>query len=73
MLQSRALEQIKMKVHVWHANEDQLVGNMSKYIAEQLPNAELIELEGAGHLWVIEHMREVLEQLVPDAIVQGST
>lgn len=60
------LEEISMKVHVWHAEPDVLVGNMSKYIAGKLPNSKLYEIPNTGHLWILEHMNEVLETLIPD-------
>lgn len=59
------LEQIKIKVHVWHAEPDVLVGNMSKYIANKLPRAQLKVTPNTGHLWILDHMKEVLETLVP--------
>jgi len=58
------LEQIKMRVHVWHAGPDVLVGNMPIYIAEKLPNSELKVISNAGHLWILDHMKEVMETLV---------
>ncbi|MCD4842339.1 MAG: alpha/beta hydrolase [Methanosarcinales archaeon] len=60
------LEEISMKVHVWHAEPDVLVGNMSKYIACKLPNSQLYEIPNTGHLWILDHINEVLEILVPD-------
>lgn len=59
------LEQIKIKVHVWHAEPDVLVGNMPRYIAKKLPNTQLKVISNAGHLWILDHMKEVLEALVP--------
>ncbi len=61
------LEQIKTKVHVWHAEPDVLVGNMPIYIAEKLPNSELKVISNAGHLWILDHMKEVMETLVPSS------
>lgn len=58
------LDKIKSKIYVWHAEQDILVGNMSMYIADKLPNAELISLPGVGHLWILDHMKEVLEKLM---------
>lgn len=59
------LEQINIKVHVWHAEPDVLVGNMPRYIAKKLPNTQLKVISNAGHLWILNHMKEVLEALVP--------
>lgn len=58
------LEQIKIKVHVWHAEPDVLVGNMPKYIAHKLPNCKLRIIPNSGHLWILDHMKEVLETLL---------
>lgn len=59
------LDEIKIKVNVWHAQPDQLTGNMSKYISEKLPNAELKIIPNTGHLWILFHIPEVLEKLIP--------
>ena len=58
------LEEIQTKVQLWHAERDQLVGNMTPYLAERLPKADLRRLPGQGHLWILDHMPEVLEALV---------
>ena len=58
------LEIIESKIHVWHAERDSMVGNMSKYIADKLPNAELIIVPEAGHLWILDHMKDVLDTLM---------
>ncbi len=49
---------------MWHAEADLLVGNMSKYIADNLPSAQVISLPETGHLWVLDHMKDVLEPLI---------
>ncbi len=58
------LEEIQTKVQLWHAERDPLVGNMTPYLAEHLPKADLRRLPGQGHLWILDHMPEVLEALV---------
>ena len=58
------LEEIQTKVQFWHAEHDQLVGNMTPYLAEHLPKADLRRLPGQGHLWTLDQMPEVLEALV---------
>ena len=40
------LDQVRMPVRLWHAERDPLVGNMTRYRAEHLPNAELRSLPG---------------------------
>jgi len=37
---------------------------MSKYIAKKLPNSQLICLPETGHLWIFDHMNQVLETLL---------
>lgn len=59
------LGDIRIPVQVWHAEQDNLVGNMPLYIADHIPNATLTVLRGVGHLWIVEHMAEVLSELVP--------
>ncbi len=58
------LNQIRSKVILWQAEEDVLTGNMTKYIAEKLANSELIQLPEVGHLWIMEHVKEVLDKLI---------
>jgi pimeloyl-ACP methyl ester carboxylesterase len=58
------LEEIRRKVLLWHAERDELVGNMTRYLAEHLEDAELRVLRGEGHLWILDHMPEVLEALL---------
>lgn len=60
------LEEIKSKIHVWHAEEDIMVGNMAKYVADNLPNSELVSLPGVGHLWILDHMKDVLVKLTDE-------
>jgi pimeloyl-ACP methyl ester carboxylesterase len=58
------LEEIRTKVRLWHAERDPLVGNMTLYLAKCIPEADLEHLRGEGHLWILDHMPEVLEALV---------
>lgn len=58
------LFQVKSKIILWHAEDDFMVGNMTKYLAKNLPNSELISLPGVGHLWIMEHVKEILGRLI---------
>lgn len=51
-------------LHFWQAEDDVLTGNMTKHIADKLPNSELIILPKVGHLWIMEHMKDVLKRLI---------
>ena len=37
---------------------------MTLYLAEHLPDADLRVLHGEGHLWILDHMPEVLKALL---------
>jgi pimeloyl-ACP methyl ester carboxylesterase len=65
------LEDVHMKVRLWHAERDPLVGNMTLYLAEHLPNAELQRLPGEGHLWILDHLAEVLDSLLEHELRPG--
>lgn len=58
------LGEIRTKVQLWHAERDPLVGNMTQYLAEHLSAADLRRLPGQGHLWILDHMPEMLGALV---------
>jgi pimeloyl-ACP methyl ester carboxylesterase len=58
------LEEIRTKVRLWHPERDPLVGNMTLYLASRIPDADLRCLPGEGHLWILDHMPEVLEALL---------
>ena len=39
---------------------------MGHYTAEKIPNCEAEFIKGVGHLWIFEHLAEMLERLVSD-------
>ncbi|MBO0871691.1 MAG: hypothetical protein J2P15_24325, partial [Micromonosporaceae bacterium] len=58
------LREIKPTVHMWHGQADTLVSPaMGSYLAEQIPHCEAHLLAGEGHLLVIDHMAEIIEEL----------
>ena len=65
------LEDIKMKVYLWQAEEDRGVGEMGHYMAEKLPHCEATFITNAGHFWIFEHMGEMLDTLVPSGASQS--
>lgn len=58
------LHEIKPKIIIWQAEEDCLTGKMAAYTAGQLPDSYLIEIPGAGHLWIMENVKTVLNHLI---------
>ncbi len=49
---------------MWQGTADRIVPvPVSAWLAELLPNCRYIELEGAGHFWVYDHVGEVLKGL----------
>jgi pimeloyl-ACP methyl ester carboxylesterase len=61
------LNEIEAKVYLWHGDEDISVPpSMGHHMAEKIPNCEATLVKGAGHLWIFEHLSEMLEKLVSD-------
>jgi pimeloyl-ACP methyl ester carboxylesterase len=58
------LREISPHVRLWHAERDPLVGNMTLYLADHLPDSTVRRLPGEGHLWILDHMPEVLDELM---------
>lgn len=49
---------------LWQGTADKIVPvAASRYLAHQLPRCRFIELPGAGHFWVIDHIEEVLQEV----------
>jgi pimeloyl-ACP methyl ester carboxylesterase len=60
-----ALEDIKIGVHLWQGEEDPSVPPaMGRYLAQTIPNCKTTFIPGAGHLWIVDHVGEVLDALV---------
>ena len=61
-----SLEQIEVKVYLWQGEEDTGIPNtQARYMAEKLPNCQVTFIPNAGHLWHLDHMKEVMDTLVP--------
>ena len=59
------LNEIKAKVLLWQGEEDESVPlAMGKYLAENIPNCEAEFIPKAGHLWIFEYFKEVLDRLL---------
>lgn len=62
------LEQICSQVLMWSCELDRSVPPaMGKYLSHTIPSCQANFVPGAGHLWVLLHLREVL-----DAVTDGS-
>lgn len=61
------LHDINSHVHIWHAANDQLVGNMPVYLHDALPASTLHVIPDAGHLWVLDHVADMLAAVLEDA------
>ncbi len=49
---------------VWQGTEDHVVPpQAARWLARQLPNGTLHNLDGAGHFWVFEHVEDVVGEL----------
>ena len=55
------LGEIEAKVHFWVCELDRSVPPaMGRYLGNIVPNSETTFVSGAGHLWILLHLREVL-------------
>ena len=60
-----ALEDIEIGVQLWQGEEDPSVPPaMGRYLAQTIPHCEATFIAGAGHLWIVDHVGDVLDGLV---------
>lgn len=57
-------EAISGQVEIWYGDEDRSIGDMGKYLAENIRNSELHIVENAGHLLILEMAKEILNGFV---------
>jgi pimeloyl-ACP methyl ester carboxylesterase len=58
------LEEIQTKVRFWICELDSSVPPaMGRYLSRTVPNSESIFVPNSGHLWILEHLREVLDTI----------
>ncbi|MDH3692734.1 MAG: alpha/beta hydrolase [Gammaproteobacteria bacterium] len=59
------LDKIKIKVLFWFCELDLSVPPaMGRYLSNTVPNCDATFVPDAGHLWILEHLNEVLDALV---------
>jgi pimeloyl-ACP methyl ester carboxylesterase len=59
------VEDVAAPVELWHGNADTLVSRRhAELLAERLPAARLHVLPGLGHLFPLDHARDLLAALV---------
>ncbi|MGH1417719.1 MAG: alpha/beta fold hydrolase [Hyphomicrobiaceae bacterium] len=72
-----ALNEIKARVHFWYCELDRSVPPaMGQYLCSAIPNSDLRLVPNAGHLWILEHLRDVLDAVLsdePDGNKMGNT
>ena len=60
-----ALDRIETKVLFWYCALDRSVPlAMGRYLGRAVPESEFHLVQDAGHLWVLLHLREVLDRLM---------
>lgn len=60
-----SLEAIHCHVKFWSCGLDRSVSPaMARYLAAAVPDSQLIEIANAGHLWVLNHIQEVVSSLL---------
>ena len=58
------LDEIQTKTRFWICELDRSVPPaMGRYLSRIVPNSESIFVPNSGHLWVLEHLREVLDAM----------
>ena len=58
------LDEIQTKTRFWICELDRSVPPaMGRYLSRTVPNSESIFVPNSGHLWVLEHLREVLDAM----------
>lgn len=60
------LDEIRPKIHIWQGEQDRTVPPAAgRYLADKISDTDLTMIPDAGHLWIFDHLQEMLEGLVP--------
>jgi len=61
------LSEITTKVYLWYGELDTSIpASMGHYLAKAIPRCKATFIPNAGHLWIIEHLKEVLDTLLAE-------
>jgi len=61
------LDKINIKVYFWFCEMDQSVPPaMGNYLSDTVQGCEATFVPNAGHLWIFDHIGEVLDKVAPD-------
>jgi pimeloyl-ACP methyl ester carboxylesterase len=56
-----SLSEIQTNIHIWQCELDSSIPlAMGRYLDRTVPNSELRFIPNAGHLWILEHLNDVL-------------
>ena len=59
------IPQISTPVHLWHGEADNAIPpSFGRHLAERLPRCSAQFIPDAGHLWILDHLHEVVETLL---------
>jgi pimeloyl-ACP methyl ester carboxylesterase len=65
------LDEIKMKVHLWHGDADTIVPvEAGRYMASAIADCHSRIIPGQGHFMVIDYMGEVIDALLAETAVR---
>jgi pimeloyl-ACP methyl ester carboxylesterase len=57
-------DQIRVEVQLWHGElDDRVPRHHAEFLAEAIPNSELVVLQGEGHMIAFSHIEEILTAL----------
>jgi pimeloyl-ACP methyl ester carboxylesterase len=59
-----SLDQVRLPVQIWHGTADTIVPiSLARFMAKNLPQAEIHFVEGAGHFMVLQFTKEIFSQI----------
>ncbi len=68
-----SLEEIAIEVKLWQGEADPSVPPaMGRYLAQTISRCDATFVPGAGHLWLVDHVGDVLDALIPRKVKDSS-